>query len=1080
MFRLIRSNRVEILLESLADQFAQHPLSSPFMPEQVLVLTGAMGRWLQGQLAQRQGIAANLQYPLPAKFLWALARDLLPEVPASDPLARERLAWMVYRLLPELADQPGFEEPKHYLQDDPQGLRRWQLAEQIASRLDRYQFYRPEWIRAWDRGEETDWQAQLWRRLTADLPCPHRVALFDALIRRLHEEPAPTPCPERLSLFAISSLPPLFLAVFQALARHTQVDFYLHGPTNEYWADLVSQKTLARKRLQQPEVVESWEVGHPLLSSWGRQGQALQDLLLAREIPMEELDRSEAPSGDRLLERLQRAIYQLHPPPSDPGQRIPVLPDDSIQVHRCHSALRECQVLHDALLEILDENPDLRPEDVLVMVPDIRAYAPAIEAVFRQQEEPAQRPFLPWNLSDITALEEHPLVQVFLRLLTLPESRFTQSEVLSYLDVPELADHFGLSEEGIVQVKQWLAKTQVRWGLDGDHRARFCLPNLLENTWEQAGQRLFAGYALGNLEAFGEIAPIPGILGKDAEVLGHFWQFLHSLQGYGERLAAPRSPADWVKALGQLLDDFFGTADAHCIPILREAVASLASAEDLDQPISLQLVRNWLQDRLRQENPRMRMFSGGVSLCGLQPMRSLPFPVICILGLQEQDFPSRELPVAFDRMAGHWRPGDPHRGFADRYLFLETLLCARRYLYLSYVGRSIRDNQPRQPSILVDELLDYLDSTYRPESGSGKLSERLIREHPLQPFSEKNFLHPQKGNEPRGSYDSYWLEIAKALHPDAHDKAPKSPIYLSQDAAPRQEISLSTLEDFVRHPLRHWIQKRLGIRFPKAEEAEDEESFSLTGLQAYQVKRRLVEGYLQGQIPSQKRLSAEGRLPHGVQAQLEYEVQRQAAAKLFQQLKPYAGQQPKPLHVHLQLDLDGTRWQLRGAIPGYYPAAGLLHWHSGRLRGEDLLVLWIRYLAYHAGGAVPSAARLCTQTERFCLDQDLSPDAARTALAPYLRWYSQGIRQPLFFFPESSFAYAKLLWQGKSLEAAQRAAQGAWDGNPYRGKSGERDKPEIALALRGYSGKPLEKPDFARLAQAFYQTPLSAGCLSAE
>ncbi len=1084
MFRLIRSNRVEILLEMLADRLTQQPLSSPFAPELILVPTPAMGRWLQWQLAQRQGIAANIQYPLPAKFLWALARDLLPEVPDSDPLVRERLAWMVYRLLPELMDRPGFAEPKHYLQDDPQGLRRWQLAEQVASRLDRYQFYRPEWIRAWDRGEEADWQAQLWRRLTADLPCPHRIALFDALIQRLHTAPKPTPCPERLNLFALSTLPPLFLEVFQALARHTQVEFYLHGPTNAYWADLVSQKTLARKRLQHPEHAKLWEVGHPLLASWGRQGQALHDLLLAREIPMEEVDRYQEPRGNSLLERLQRSIYQLQPPPSDPAQRVPVVPDDSIQVHRCHSPLRECQVLHDTLLRLLEENPDLRPEDILVMVPNIQAYAPAIEAVFQQQEPPAQRPFLPWNLSDITPLEEHPLVQVFLRLLTLPESRFTQSEVLSYLDVPELVDHFGLAEEEIVQIKRWLAEAQVRWGRDGAHRAQLGLPDLMENTWAQAGQRLFAGYALGERETFGEIAPIPGILGKSAEVLGRFWQFFHCLQHYADQLSEPRTPTHWARDLNRLLDDFFGTADPPCMSAIREAVASLARcAESVDQPISLPLVRHWLRGHLRQENPRMRMFSGGISLCGLQPLRSLPFPIICILGLQEQDFPRRELPVAFDRMAGRWRPGDPHRGFADRYLFLETLLCARRYLYLSYVGRSIRDNKVRPPSILVEELLDYLDRCYRPESDSGKLSELLIREHPLQPFSRRNFLSPQ-------SYDGYWLEIAKALHPDAKAEASGAltahavPPCLQEAAAPLPEVSLNTLEHFIAHPLRHWIQKRLGIYFPKTEKEEDkeedEESFVLNNLQSYRVRQRLAEGYLQGRIPPREQLSAEGLLPHGVQALLAYEEQRQASAKLFQQLKPYVGQQPKPLYVDIQLDLDGTRWRVHGSIRGDYAGGRLLHWRPRKLRGEDLLVFWIHYLAYRAGGSAPSAARLCTLTEQFCLEQGLSPDEARAALAQYLRWYSQGTQQPLFFFPESSFAYAKLLWQGRSPEEAQKAARNEWQGNFYQGKSGEREKPDISLALRGYSEEPLEKPDFARLAQAFYQAPLSAGRLSAE
>ena len=252
--------------------------------------------------------------------------------------------------------------------------------------------------------------------------------------------------------------------MLHALAAHTRIDLYLHSPTDQFWADLVSQKTLARKRLEQPEAAELWETGNSLLASWGRQGQALQDLLLMQEIPATEEDAFSAPETESLLAHLQRDIYTLRPMAA-PGERMAVEPDASLQVHVCHSPQRECQVLHDGLLAMLDGDPALRPEDMLVMVPEISLYAPYIEAVFEQDAE-SERPFIPWNLSDISLRDEHPLVRVFLQLLDLPHSRFSHTEILSCLDVPELAGRFGLDGEALAQIREWLAEAQAALGIE--------------------------------------------------------------------------------------------------------------------------------------------------------------------------------------------------------------------------------------------------------------------------------------------------------------------------------------------------------------------------------------------------------------------------------------------------------------------------------------------------------------------------------------------------------------------------------------------------------------------------------------
>jgi exodeoxyribonuclease V gamma subunit len=1075
MLHICRSNRVESLMQRLADRLNDEPLSSPLLHEVVVTPSPAMVRWVNLQLAARHGVAANYHYPLPASFIWQLACVLLGDLPETDPLAPDVMTWKVYALLPELILEPAFASIAHYLQQDAGGLKRYQLAGRIAEVFDRYQFYRPQLLRDWGAGKDGQWQAVLWRRLTRGIR-QHRLAVTERLLTRLGRVDPPAGVPERVSLFAVSSLPPLFVEVLHALAAHTCIDLYLHSPTDQFWADLVSQKTLARKRLAQPEAAELWETGNSLLASWGRQGQALQDLLLTQDTPATEEDAFSVPGAESLLQYLQQDIFTLRPM-AKPGERIAVEVDASLQVHVCHSPQRECQVLHDQLLAMLDADPALRPEDMLVMVPEISLYAPYIEAVFEQDAE-SDRPFIPWNLSDISLRDEHPLVQVFLQLLDLPYSRFSHTEILSCLDVPELAGRFALDGEAVTQIREWLTEARLRWGLSAAHKRQFGLPGTEENTWAQVERRLFGGYALGEGELFEGIAPIAGVDGARGEILGRFWRLLSCLADTAERLRSPRRVGEWQECLGRLLDDFFGQYEDEegRIQKIRDALADLAGqAGDLGEVLPITLVRHWLEQQLGTHTRHGRYFSGGVTFCGMRPMRSLPFRAICVLGLHDRAFPRREQPAEFDRMREQWRPGDPRKGTEDRYLFLETLLCARQVLYLSYVGRDIRNNSERQPSVLLRELLDYIDRQYLAagDEAGARLSMRLTYVHPLQPFSARNYR-----GEPR-SYDGDWCTVAQALQQPALPEtagANWNHVRLSDVPDPLRTVSLMQLLRFVRHPVRFFVNTRLQIYLREEAPGEDDEVFGLDALQSFSLKQRLLDDYLKGRPTPARQLSAEGFLPHGAFAALAWQQESQKVQPLMWRLEAFQGHPPEQRLVDLLFeDETAEPFRLAGQIKGIYPVSGLLRYRPGALKGPDILALWLEHLAWCAGeGNGDKYSTLHGTTGQFTITQALDPAAAQAHLARYLRWYREGLQRPLPLLPGASYAWMRAVSQG-SRAAPLNAATSAWNGNDFNAIPGDKDDDYVKLVMRGIAGRPIDLPEFTELAEAFYADALDAG-----
>ncbi len=1046
---ILSSNRIETLQARLRQHLAAAPLGEPFAPEIIVVPTFAMGRWLNLRMAQQQGIAANTFYPQLGEWVWRLASSTLTDLPPLDPYSSAALAWQVFRLLPELLEQKAFATLQAYLLDDHTGIKRWQLAQRIGDSFDRYQSYRPQTIQAWSRGDDDQWQARLWRALLEHRGLAHRVGTMSRLIEFFAGSGDVSGLPQRVSLFALSNLPPLYLDLLRALAPLTEMNLYLHSPSDQYWADLDNEKRKTRRRLAAPGQQDLFDAGNELLASWGRQGQVFQDLLLNRvSAESIDIDMFAKPGDDSLLSRIQRSIFTLEPA----SDRLE--PDQSLSIHVCHSAMRECQVLLDQVLAMLDQDAELNPEDILVMVPDIAAYAPYIEAVFQQQR-------IACNISDITLADEHPLVVAFLQLLGLPQSRFTTSEILALLDNESIRLRFDIDDRALAQIRRLVEQGHTRWGIDADHKADFDLPTTPGNTWQQVRDRFFAGYALAEDELWQGIAPLSVGDDTDALALGRFWHFFERLRSWRARLGNSRGAAEWQILLMQLLEDFFIETDPResRLQQIRDAIGEMQSAGRSE--ISPRLLVYLMDRMLKTSERRGQLYSGGITFCGMRPMRSIPFKIICLLGMNRNDFPRRDPHSDFEIMAASPHAGDPSNRSEDRYLMLETLLCARQKLYLSYTGRSQRDNSELQPSVLIQELLDYVDSCFAAGSTPQKFSEQLIRVHPMQAFSRSSFTAPVF------SYRQYWCDVAAQLAQPALAAARAWPQRALPQMQPGETIDLEQLRRFLANPIQYFYRRRLGLYLEAEDLSGDDETFDLSHLEQWRLKHQLASDCLRERSDASQRLMAEGLLAHGHAAAAQVAGIKQDQADWFDRIGQYRGIRQTMLNLELELEAAG---RLCGSVTDYYPGKGLMAYHGGNFKGRQLLALWLDHLAL-------CAANLWRENESsllLCKDKTwrlapLSESAASKQLADYCHLYREGMTRPLPIFPDASFTWAREADQDKALARALRPWQNQW------GLGGDNTNPYIRLVLRGGYELPIGNSEFDCYAQRLYAQLLDSG-----
>ncbi|KMN48070.1 exodeoxyribonuclease V subunit gamma [Chromobacterium violaceum] len=1050
MLFLYQSNRLEQLGELFCGMTQAMPLADPFAAETVIVQSRGMGRWITLDVARKAGIAANIDFALPAAFAWRLMQKVMPDLPRKSAFVPEVLAWRLLALLPSLSGEP-FGPVLHYLEGGEAAA--FELAGKIADIFDQYLVFRPDWIRAWEAGEllglgeDEAWQAALWRRLAESDPGRHRVRMLDQFFADLK----PEHLPPRVTLFGIASLAPMYLALVKRLSQLTDVCLFTLNPCEAYWGDIVDARRLLKLR-QAGDLFATQ--GHPLLSSLGKQGRDFFELI-AEDAELDAKPLFAAPKGDGLLARLQRDILQLNDPSQLPRPFDPA--DASIEVHACHGPMRELEALKDRLLAMFAADPKLSPADVAVLTPDINAYAPYIDAVFGRRDD---APNIPYSIADRRVEREQPLLSTFAAVLKLADSRFAADEVLALLDCPALLARFDLADADLAFIQDWVRDAGIRWGRDAAHKASLGLPAEAAYTWRWGLDRLLLGTVLPPALAgddaglFAGLLPYTAAQGQLGETLARFAGFYDALDALADAWSQPAAPQQWAQRFHQACDRLFLAEgdDEAALELLREALAELAEDADLagfGQPVGLAVARDWLLRKLSSSSAQ-GFLSGGVTFCAMVPMRSIPFQALCLIGMNDGAYPRDERPVSFDLVARNPRRGDRSRRFDDRYLFLEAILSARGRLYLSYVGQSARSGEPLPPSPLVSELLDTLSAMCGED-----MAARLTLRHPLQPFSPRAF----DGGDARLA--SFEPAFAAALAAPPAEPAPFVAPLPGEGAA-----TVVNLHDFIRfwqNPARAWLADRLALRVAYRGDAQPaREPFAMARDASQALRRQLVEAMLHGKPPQpvRQRVAAAGLLPCGELGQAWLQEEGRASVRLAGRLPgALRGEALPPQPVHLEI----AGFTLVGELYGLRPE-GRLDFIVGKMNAAQRVALWLSHLilcAARPAGVAPHSA--CYDDAGSTLLHD-EIDAAGL-LAPWLARWKQGQAQPLPFFGRTSWAYAEALAKSPDKpDKALAAAWQKWEPNFILGDGvAQKDEPAIALAFRHQS--PLEDPLFAQLAE---------------
>lgn len=993
-------------LRPLAKKMAEdleNKQSDSFTPSWIITQTDGMNSWLRIELARQMGIAANIRFHKPNDLVSKV--HFLFDQGKHTVLDAETLQWTIYALLEEPEFQHRFPDIAAYYQDNT--IRQIAFASELADIFDQYQVYRSELISLWNQGNDAgmegeDWQKWLWTKAKEKLRDGYidKSDIEQDILKQLSENDGTNRISKRipsLHFFGIAVITPYYLRIFHAMSKFIDIHFYLINPApHDFWLHDQSEKKIAAL-YKQRKLQEYVRAGNDMLHNWGRIMKESFQLLFQVDDFVNSYEVVSSPIGNSrsssLLHKLQQDITEN----TDATSRSPLdesaIHDGSITINGCFTPLREVETFYNYLVEMVENSPkeSISPRDILVLVTDIDLYAPYIKAVFRHA--PYRFPF---TIADETITAENNMFTALQDILTLDAQYFKAEEVLKLLESPYIRKRFQISD--VEAVRTTVRQAGIYYSMEGrlDDDTRYI-------SWEYGLKKVLYGICMSGDQEMTEggdaFIPLDTAEGASAVERIRLIHFISLLKDKLLERKRYRSIAEWADYLTDVMEELiFESGEQEdndygkFVELLEKLVALNATA---NIHVSFEVFRHSFLHKLQQESRASSFAGAGITFCSMVPMRSIPFNVVALLGMNVNKFPRKDTPLSFSLLTRERKPGDRNVKDNDKHLFLETILSAEEKLYISFIARDAKNGAELPPSPLVDECIDYVARGLKKDTE--ELRKEWITVHPLHGFSSRYFSDSKLRN--------YLSEKRYLTGIDVGEKLSKEPKSFDFTV-----IDLNDFAEFFRNPPKVYLNKQFEVYYRDEEILiPDHEVFELDYLEKYKVQMALmlpdqadVDTYIEANRRS-------GKIPLRNMAAATVGAAFEEGKELRQLIKDEIGdREPEMKKISLKIENTNIIGELR-----LYGDKFIGICNSSK-RLSYLVAYYVRYLALTASGTEASFVFIDKNKKASSIAAGtITKQQAENLLLQLLADYCFGHQAYFIFWPAAAnddFSQVKKEW----------------------------------------------------------------------
>jgi exodeoxyribonuclease V gamma subunit len=805
LIKLYSNNSYSLLYQQLKELIVEN--HSVFSESWIVVPNHSAKLWLQKSLAKDLGVCAQIKFIMPLSFNWEVIKNTSKSNYQHNVFSADVIVWHINQIIKEENDFAFLKKESR--------LSQFNLSEKLARTFLGYCEDQPETIKAWDENNvkespQHQWQSQLWRcvlnRLNENSPV--------RLLQLFNPESDFLKPPATIILFATEQLTTLQSQTLMKLGQYQDIHLMISNPCPEiYWYDIVTNKHKQRKAHYHPLIDEMLEVGHPLLASLGRSKMALLDSFLSADVEAIDIVEHSMQQPQSLLQSLKSDIFELN----ETADYFKT--DDSINIHSCHNKNREIEVIQDQILFQLDNNLSLNPEDIIVLAPDINDYVPLIHQAFDDSSK------LPYHI-DRRRLADANYIISLMALLESFTQEMSASNIYQLLSHESLLEKFNLTSEDLPRIKTWMSNSNIRNYYSAQVKSDLGYEFKQGNTWQFGENRWLSGYLTGDEKDLEHLSTYGEIAGQES-LFQSVFKFLDLWHQTHIKLTLNHSPLDWFELIKNLCSDFLYNDfvrdyETQIIKQLEQKFVTqpMGCIETIPLTIVQQII-----DKVICENNYRSEGQIGIRFQSWENAFIADAKLLILIGLNEKDFPKNDVKNDMDLFQN--RPAKLNKSIRlrDKNLMLSALTETAEQLVISYIGFSEKNNDPQPPSIIISELINYLQEKTN--------NEFQVQQHRMHGF---NKVYYDKDKETR-SYNQNNFKLSQCFY-DKKEIISPQPIQIDKDL--ETQIPLDSLTSFFVDPLNYFLKNQAQLN-PSiyADLLKDNETYHPDGLEQWQIKGQI-------------------------------------------------------------------------------------------------------------------------------------------------------------------------------------------------------------------------------------------------
>ncbi len=761
------SNQLESLFQQLVFELKN---LRPFEKVWIVVPSLAVKNYLKNKLAHALGICMHIEFLWIQQAAYDAIRLSYPNVTMETQV---HLALKIQLKVRELIEADFLQPLRTYLGWDE----RSEISEQklvsvcdsLASQFIIYSLYVPDFKEQFSQTFSEHWQKKIWDAVFEETKS------FNAEPNQILEQSIePQKDPHKIFFFNISFMPKPFFKLFDRLQQQFSMTFLQLSPCLFYWSDiytdmervrLVSKLKKKNNSLGQVAELEEYLLDvNPLLANLSKLGknwvkqiesietESAESYVVAQAVAkhptyqdwMNPHQLSLVDKPLTLLRAIQADLLLMRT-----GQDKVALEEvESIQIHQTSSYQREVEVLYQNLIALLHQRADLKPRDVIVYIANIEAYIPIIESIFNDPSSPLEA--LIYNGS--IAVKNKALKALY-TLLELSQSHFDQAKLFEFFYQPAFYQRFNITLETVQLWHAWLEEIGPCLGFDSKDQDLYFKKQYHQEVqtkdritlhWQECIET-FLKYLCRFYQESDWLPHLSALDLSQSEELNLLVSILTSLKKDLDILTTHQMTfVDWSNYLNCLFDSYYRFDDRY----QKEAEFILNVIHSFQKKyldfgnelFNFQTYYYYLKKELADLQPlSSQNQQEAIAFYSIFHSSPAPAKVSCLLGFSDSVIP-RAPQVNPLSLLSAFKNRDyyPQLMDYDRYLFLEVLLTTSEYLWISYLGNCPETFKKMQPSILISELLSYLDGHF--EIKGQKPSSEIIFEHPHFNFNKKYFV----------------------------------------------------------------------------------------------------------------------------------------------------------------------------------------------------------------------------------------------------------------------------------------------------------------------------------------------------